>query len=184
MAHGDQDERDPGLAVERTMLAWTRTAIGFAAVGAVILKANLPAGFVVLAMSVPIWVVDRLTRRSVNTWLSARRHVLVTATVVVIAAAALAVAIAAPSENGLIRARPAGSRLTGSRPAGARQEDAPTSPRAAAAMWLALMPAASSSSLLVPDPGISRTARWATDTSARPAPVSASSTAEPRPPSG
>jgi hypothetical protein len=161
------------------MLAWTRTAIGFAAVGAAILKASVPAGLAVLAMSVPIWVVDRLTRRSVDTWLSARRHVLVTTTVIVVALAALAVAFAVPSENGLVRPRPAGSR-----PAGAGQDDAPTSSRAAAAMWLAVMPAAASSSLLVPEPGISRTARCATDSSARPAPVSASSTAEPRPPSG
>ena len=104
MAPSDKDERDPGVAMERTMLAWTRTAIGFAAVGTAIMRANVPAGLAVLAMSVPIWVVDRLTRRSVDTWLSARRHVLVSTTVIVVALAALAVAFAVPSAHGLIRA--------------------------------------------------------------------------------
>src|SRR6266705_3802743 len=49
-------------------------------------------------------------------------------------------------------------------------------------MWLALIPAASSSSSLVPEPGISLTARWVTASSGVPA--SASRTADPRPPSG
>lgn len=179
MADNDPDERDPGVAMERTMLAWRRTAIGFAAVGAAILKANVPAGLAVLAMSVPIWIVDRLSRRSVNTWLSARRHALVTATVIVIALAALAVAIGAPSKTGLTRPRAAGTR-----PVPSGRAYAPARPEAAAAICPALMPAASSSSWLVPEPGISRTARCATRRSTRPVSASASSTAEPRPPSG
>ena len=181
MADNDPDERDPGVAMERTMLAWRRTAIGFAAVGAAILKANVPAGLAVLAMSVPIWIVDRLSRRSVSTWLSARRHLLITATVIVIALAALAVAIGAPSKTGLTPPRAAGGSA---RPAPSRHAYAPTRAEAAAAICPALMPAASSSSWLVPEPGISRTARCATRKSNRPASASASSTAEPRPPSG
>jgi uncharacterized membrane protein YidH (DUF202 family) len=34
----DIEDADPGLARARTALSWTRTAISFAAVGAVILK--------------------------------------------------------------------------------------------------------------------------------------------------
>jgi uncharacterized membrane protein YidH (DUF202 family) len=45
------EERDPGLARERTALAWTRTAISVAALGGAMLKTNPPAGIVVLAMS-------------------------------------------------------------------------------------------------------------------------------------
>ena len=110
MAHGDQ-RRDPGVAIERTMLAWTRTAIGFGAVGVAVLKANVPAGFAVLAMTVPIWILDRISRRSPDSWLSARRHVLVTVTVIVVALAALAVSFAVPS-SGLTRPDTVGSRPT------------------------------------------------------------------------
>jgi uncharacterized membrane protein YidH (DUF202 family) len=53
---------DPGLARARTSLAWTRTALAFAAIGAVILRRELVAGLVVLALSVPVWAVGRLAR--------------------------------------------------------------------------------------------------------------------------
>lgn len=51
---------DPGLAGARTSLAWTRTALAFAAIGAVILRRELVAGLVVLALSVPVWAAGRL----------------------------------------------------------------------------------------------------------------------------
>ena len=46
---------DPGLARARTSLAWTRTALAFAAMGGIILKRDLIAGFVVLALSTLVW---------------------------------------------------------------------------------------------------------------------------------
>ncbi|MGD0925664.1 MAG: DUF202 domain-containing protein [Streptosporangiaceae bacterium] len=51
---------DPGLARARTSLAWTRTALAFAGIGAVILRRDLTAGLVVLALSVLVWSVGRL----------------------------------------------------------------------------------------------------------------------------
>ena len=38
MLPDDPEDLDPGLARERTMLAWVRTGIAFAAVGAVMLR--------------------------------------------------------------------------------------------------------------------------------------------------
>jgi uncharacterized membrane protein YidH (DUF202 family) len=57
------EEADPGLARERTDLAWTRTAISFAALGGAILKATPVAGVLVLAMAALIWGLGRLSRR-------------------------------------------------------------------------------------------------------------------------
>ena len=56
-------EADPGLARERTDLAWTRTAISFAALGGAILKATPVAGVLVLAMAALVWGLGRLSRR-------------------------------------------------------------------------------------------------------------------------
>ena len=55
----DVEEADPGLARERTHLAWTRTAIAFAAIGAAILKSRLIPGLVVLALGAATWAITR-----------------------------------------------------------------------------------------------------------------------------
>jgi uncharacterized membrane protein YidH (DUF202 family) len=57
------EEADPGLARERTDLAWTRTAISFAALGGAILKTTPLAGVLVLAMAASVWGLGRLSRR-------------------------------------------------------------------------------------------------------------------------
>jgi uncharacterized membrane protein YidH (DUF202 family) len=51
---------DPGLAHERTQLAWSRTAISFAAVGVAIVRTNRIAGAIVIAMSAAVWGLGRL----------------------------------------------------------------------------------------------------------------------------
>lgn len=58
----EPEERDPGLALERTALAWTRTAIGFAALGGAVLKVNVTTGLIILAMAPMVWHLGRIAR--------------------------------------------------------------------------------------------------------------------------
>ena len=81
---GDE-EGDPGLARARTSLAWTRTALSFAAVGGVVLRKDVFAGLVIMAAAPVIWQLGRLGHRS-------RRLKLVTATIVAVSLVSLAVA--------------------------------------------------------------------------------------------
>ena len=78
---------DPGLARERTRLAWTRTAISFAAVGGVVLKKDVVPGLILLAVSLGIWQLGRLAYRSPG------KLKLVTVTIVAVALIALVVAL-------------------------------------------------------------------------------------------
>ncbi len=87
--HGDQEDGDPGLAGARTSLAWTRTALSFAAVGGVVLKKDVVAGLVIMATVPVVWELGRLAREHPGR----RRLRLVTVTIVAVAAVALAVAL-------------------------------------------------------------------------------------------
>ena len=86
-APGDPSAPEPGLARERTTLAWTRTAISFAAVGGVVLKKDVVPGLILLAVSVVIWQTGRLAYRNPG------KLKLVTATIVAVALVALVVAL-------------------------------------------------------------------------------------------
>jgi uncharacterized membrane protein YidH (DUF202 family) len=99
---------DPGLARARTSLAWTRTALSFAAIGGVILKRELAAGFVVLALSCVVWLVGRLAVVPGRTGqVRARPGPLLVISIAVtgVAIAALMLALLGPQTAGL-RLRP------------------------------------------------------------------------------
>lgn len=83
----DPEDRDPGLARERTALAWTRTALSFAAVGGVMLKKDVIPGLIILSAVPVIWNAGRLTRHRPG------RHKLVTATIVALALVSLIVVV-------------------------------------------------------------------------------------------
>ena len=83
----DHEDADPGLARVRTSLAWTRTALSFAAVGAVALKKDVIAGLLIIATAPVIWRLGRLAHHRPG------RLRLVTATIVAVSLVALAVAL-------------------------------------------------------------------------------------------
>ena len=84
----DREDADPGLARIRTSLAWTRTALSFAAVGGVALKKDVIAGLLILATVPVIWRLGRLAHHRPG------RLMLVTAAIVAVAIVALVVALA------------------------------------------------------------------------------------------
>jgi hypothetical protein len=90
---------DPGIIdpADRTRLAWNRTAIAFAAIGAAMLKSSPVAGVIVLVLTMPIWAAIRSTA-AIS---SASRLRLVTATVLLVATAALVVAFLGHSPSTL-----------------------------------------------------------------------------------
>ncbi len=90
---------DPGLAdpEDRTRLAWTRTAIAFAAIGAAMLKSSPVAGLIVLALTVPVWAAVR----SKDGIATSRRLRLVTITVLLVAVAAIVIAFTGHSPSTL-----------------------------------------------------------------------------------
>lgn len=87
------EDLDPGLAAERTTLAWARTAIGFAAVGGAMLRKEPIAGVVVLAITPLIWTLGRYVgQRARRPDQLSRRLLLVTVIVVMVAALGVGVA--------------------------------------------------------------------------------------------
>ena len=83
----DYEDADPGLARVRTSLAWTRTALSFAAVGGVALRKDVIAGLLIIATAPVIWRLGRLAYHLPG------RLRLVTATIVAVSLVALVVAL-------------------------------------------------------------------------------------------
>jgi uncharacterized membrane protein YidH (DUF202 family) len=105
-APDDIDYADPGLARERTRLAWTRSAISFAAIGVAIVKARPLIGAPLLGLSVVVWAIGRMPRspgpQSGDVEAVARRRTaVVTAAIIVIALAALVIVLLGHSPHGL-----------------------------------------------------------------------------------
>jgi uncharacterized membrane protein YidH (DUF202 family) len=90
---GGPEEFDPGTARQRTELAWSRTAVSFAAVGAAILKTSLAAGLIVLTMSIPVWNLHRLFPDAAAGRAKPRRLLLVAVTVTAVSLVALVIAL-------------------------------------------------------------------------------------------
>ena len=101
------EERDPGLARERTSLSWTRTAISFAALGGVVLKANVISGLIILAIAPIIWQLGRVTRGdSPGTALpavGAARLFMITVSIIAVSLLCLFVAIFGKAAPGALR---------------------------------------------------------------------------------
>jgi hypothetical protein len=89
----DPEDRDPGLARERTSLAWTRTAISFAALGGAVLKVSVTFGLIILAMAAVVWRLGWLQRPG------AQRLWLITVSVVVVAVLSLFIALTGPDAS-------------------------------------------------------------------------------------
>ncbi|HEV7827098.1 MAG TPA: DUF202 domain-containing protein [Mycobacteriales bacterium] len=106
----DVDGRtDRGLAGERTDLAWTRTAVGFAAVGGAILHVSPVVGLLVLAMCGAVWAAGRAPARG-------RSVLLVTVVTTTVSLAALALVVLTPPGPGLVATRGSADRTGVDRP--------------------------------------------------------------------
>jgi hypothetical protein len=97
----DIEDGDPGLARERTKLAWTRSSISFAAIGVLIGKTRPLIGAPLLILSAIIWSIGLVRRTPGQAGVAAKRVLFVMICVLVIAAVALTVALTAHSPHGL-----------------------------------------------------------------------------------
>jgi uncharacterized membrane protein YidH (DUF202 family) len=111
-AGDDPEERDSGLATERTELSWTRTAISFAALGGTVLKENVITGLIILAIAPVVWQLGRVTRvagRGAGDRLpatpvaGATRLFIIAASIVVVSMLCLVIAILGRSAPGALR---------------------------------------------------------------------------------
>jgi hypothetical protein len=100
------EDGDAGLALERTSLSWTRTAISFAALGGVMLKDNVITGLLILAVVPLIWRLGRPPRSgsppSGLPTVGALRIRVITASVVGVALLSLVIAVLGPSVPGAL----------------------------------------------------------------------------------
>jgi len=93
---GDLQDPPPGLARERTRLAWSRTVIAFAAVGGALLKTSIAAGAIVVVTAVVLWQLFRVFPAEADGGARPARLRLVAITVAGVSLVALAVAFLGP----------------------------------------------------------------------------------------
>ena len=102
----ETEDGDAGLALERTSLSWTRTAISFAALGGVMLKDNVITGLLILAVVPLIWRLGRPPRSgSVPSGLptvGGTRIRVTTISIVGVALLSLVIAVLGPSVPGAL----------------------------------------------------------------------------------
>ena len=89
----DPEDLDPGLARERTRLAWARTSIAFAAVGAAMVKRQVVPGVIVLALAPLVWALGSYASRAVPTEPRPARLLVVTVTITAVAVLAVVIAL-------------------------------------------------------------------------------------------
>jgi uncharacterized membrane protein YidH (DUF202 family) len=97
----DIEDIDPGLARERTELAWHRTAISFAALGGAILRSRPAAGLPILIISALVWELGRLPGAPSGAHGRGRRLLLITITITGMSVAALIVSFLGTGSGGL-----------------------------------------------------------------------------------
>jgi uncharacterized membrane protein YidH (DUF202 family) len=96
----DPEDADPGLARERTALAWTRSSLAFAAVGIAIVKARPAVGIPILAFGLVVWLLGRLGRAQ-DAQARARRALLMTVGISTLAAATLVITLVGSGASGI-----------------------------------------------------------------------------------
>ena len=105
-AASETEEGDAGLALERTSLSWTRTALSFAALGGVVLKDNVITGLIILAVVPLIWRLGRLPRSgsaaSGLPTVGGPRIRMITVSIVGVSLLSLLVAVLGPSVPGAL----------------------------------------------------------------------------------
>jgi uncharacterized membrane protein YidH (DUF202 family) len=94
------EDLDPGLARERTVLAWSRTGLSFLALGGIMVRVDPLAGLAVLGLGGLVWVLGYFHHRSMwaaagaTRWLTHRRALrLIAAGTALVALVALAIAL-------------------------------------------------------------------------------------------
>jgi uncharacterized membrane protein YidH (DUF202 family) len=98
---GDPGPADPGLAQARTSLAWTRTTLAFAAIGLLILRRDVAAGLVILALSALVWAAGRVATVQGQARARPGRLLVIALAVTGVSAVALGLALFAPQTAGL-----------------------------------------------------------------------------------